>query len=237
MNIEKYSERVRGFLQSAQTKALADGNPQFTPEHVLKVLLDDEQGMATSLIERAGGNARDARIANDAALAKLPKVSGGNGQVYLAQPLAKVFSTAEKVLSAMMKVFSAPKKTFHGVKKVFFTKKKATSGTRKVAAELAKIANGAIEGTDVTIKTAHRSMKAMDKAKKTAAHAAESAHDARIATNDRTHTTGWPERASRIQLTCQLPRSQDAAPSVSQRLPRPNGSSQVDAQVRMCGMS
>jgi len=96
MNIEKYSERVRGFLQSAQTKALADGNPQFTPEHVLKVLLDDEQGMAASLIERAGGNARDARIANDAALAKLPKVTGGNGQVYLSQPLAKVFSTAEE---------------------------------------------------------------------------------------------------------------------------------------------
>lgn len=95
MNIEKYSERVRGFLQSAQTKALADGNPQFTPEHVLKVLLDDDQGMAASLIERAGGNARDARMANDAALAKLPKVSGGNGQVYLSQPLAKVFSTAE----------------------------------------------------------------------------------------------------------------------------------------------
>ena len=96
MNIEKYSERVRGFLQSAQTRALADGNPQFTPEHVLKVLLDDEQGMAASLIERAGGNAREARIANDAALAKLPKVTGGNGQVYLAQPLAKVFSTAEE---------------------------------------------------------------------------------------------------------------------------------------------
>ncbi|MCJ8057149.1 ATP-dependent chaperone ClpB [Shinella curvata] len=95
MNIEKYSERVRGFLQSAQTRALADGHPQFTPEHVLKVLLDDEQGMAASLIERAGGNARDARMANDAALAKLPKVSGGNGQVYLSQPLAKVFSTAE----------------------------------------------------------------------------------------------------------------------------------------------
>jgi len=96
MNIEKYSERVRGFLQSAQTKALADGNPQFTPEHVLKMLLDDEQGMAASLIERAGGNAREARIANDAALAKLPKVTGGNGQVYLSQPLAKVFSTAEE---------------------------------------------------------------------------------------------------------------------------------------------
>ncbi|MGM4982476.1 MULTISPECIES: ATP-dependent chaperone ClpB [Rhizobium] len=95
MNIEKYSERVRGFLQSAQTYALAQGNQQFTPEHVLKVLLDDDQGMAASLIERAGGDAKAARLANDAALAKLPKVSGGDGQVYLAQPLAKVFATAE----------------------------------------------------------------------------------------------------------------------------------------------
>lgn len=95
MNIEKYSERVRGFLQSAQTKALADGNPQFTPEHVLKVLLDDEQGMASSLIERAGGNAREALRATEAALAKLPKSTGGNGSIALAQPLARVFSTAE----------------------------------------------------------------------------------------------------------------------------------------------
>ncbi len=95
MNIEKYSERVRGFLQSAQTNALAQGNQQFTPEHVLKVLLDDDQGMASSLIERAGGDAKAARLANDAALAKLPKVSGGDGQVYLSQPLAKVFATAE----------------------------------------------------------------------------------------------------------------------------------------------
>ncbi|TCR89783.1 ATP-dependent chaperone ClpB [Rhizobium sp. BK376] len=96
MDIEKYSERVRGFLQSAQTNALAQGHQQFTPEHVLKVLLDDDQGMAASLIDRAGGDAKAARLANDAALAKLPKVSGGNGQVYLAQPLAKVFTTAEE---------------------------------------------------------------------------------------------------------------------------------------------
>ncbi len=96
MNIEKYSERVRGFVQSAQTYALAQGHQQFTAEHVLKVLLDDDQGMAASLIERAGGDAKAARLANDAALAKLPKVSGGNGNIYLAQPLAKVFSTAEE---------------------------------------------------------------------------------------------------------------------------------------------
>ncbi|MDM9649457.1 ATP-dependent chaperone ClpB [Rhizobium sp. S163] len=96
MNIEKYSERVRGFIQSAQTYALAQGHQQFSPEHVLKVLLDDDQGVAASLIERAGGDAKAARLANDAALAKLPKVSGGNGQIYLAAPLAKVLSTAEE---------------------------------------------------------------------------------------------------------------------------------------------
>src|SRR3546814_3837082 len=96
MNIEKYSERVRGFLQSAQTQALAAGHQQFTPEHLLKVLLDDDQGMASALTSRAGGNPKDARTGNDAALAKLPKVSGGDGQIYLSQPLAKVFSTDRK---------------------------------------------------------------------------------------------------------------------------------------------
>jgi ATP-dependent Clp protease ATP-binding subunit ClpB len=96
MDFEKYSERVRGFLQSAQTNALAQGHQQFAPEHVLKVLLDDDQGMAASLIDRAGGDAKAARFANDAALAKMPKVSGGNSQIYLSQPLAKVFATAEE---------------------------------------------------------------------------------------------------------------------------------------------
>ena len=89
MNIEKYSERVRGFLQSAQTYALAQGHQQFTPEHVLKVLLDDDQGMAASLIERAGGDAREARAGHDAALAKQPKVYGGHGSVDMSPPRAR----------------------------------------------------------------------------------------------------------------------------------------------------
>ncbi|TPW28735.1 ATP-dependent chaperone ClpB [Pararhizobium mangrovi] len=96
MNPEKYTERVRGFLQSAQTYALSEGHQQFTPEHLLKVLLDDEEGMCAALIEQAGGRAKDARLGVEAALAKLPKVSGGNGQLYMAQPLARVFTTAEE---------------------------------------------------------------------------------------------------------------------------------------------
>ncbi|MEM5492805.1 ATP-dependent chaperone ClpB [Hoeflea sp. AS16] len=96
MNIEKYSERVRGFIQSAQSYALAEGHQQFVPEHLLKVLMDDDQGMASSLIERAGGRPADVRLANEAAIAKLPKVTGGNGQIYLSQPVAKVFQAAEE---------------------------------------------------------------------------------------------------------------------------------------------
>ncbi|MEP1090246.1 MAG: ATP-dependent chaperone ClpB [Rhizobiaceae bacterium] len=96
MNLENYTERMRGFIQAAQSKALADGHQQFTPEHLLKVLLDDEQGMAASLIDRAGGNAKNALLATEANLSKLPKVSGGNG-VYLSQPLAKVFEQADAV--------------------------------------------------------------------------------------------------------------------------------------------
>lgn len=97
MNIEKYTERVRGFIQSAQTFALSSNNQQFTPEHLLKVLVDDEEGLAASLIERAGGRIADVRLGLQAALDALPKVTGGNGQLYLAQPLAKVFATAEEV--------------------------------------------------------------------------------------------------------------------------------------------
>jgi ATP-dependent Clp protease ATP-binding subunit ClpB len=96
MNPEKYTERVRGFLQSAQTMAISRGHQQFLPEHVLKVLLDDPEGLASGLIDRAGGRSRDALAAVELALDKLPKVSGGSGQVYLAQPTARVFETAEK---------------------------------------------------------------------------------------------------------------------------------------------
>ena len=76
MNLEKYTERARGFVQSAQSLALREGHQQFTPEHVLKVLLDDEEGLAAGLIDRAGGNSRQALTEVEAALAKLPRSKG-----------------------------------------------------------------------------------------------------------------------------------------------------------------
>jgi len=98
MNFEKYTDRAKGFLQSAQGLALREDHQQFTPEHLLKVLLDDEQGLAAGLIDRAGGDARLALQKTEAALAKLPKVSGGGaGQVNMTPALAKVFDQAQKV--------------------------------------------------------------------------------------------------------------------------------------------
>ena len=95
MDIEKYSERVRGFIQSAQTMALSRNHQQFTPEHLLKVLVDDPEGLAASLIGRAGGDPKAVLIAVEAALNALPKVEGAGGQLYLSQPIAKIFTTAE----------------------------------------------------------------------------------------------------------------------------------------------
>ncbi len=97
MNFENYTDRARGFIQSAQTGALGNGHQQFTPEHILKVLLDDPEGLAAGLIARAGGDPKAALAATEQALAALPKVSGGSGQIYLAQPTAKVFDTADKI--------------------------------------------------------------------------------------------------------------------------------------------
>ncbi|BAT58163.1 chaperone protein ClpB [Variibacter gotjawalensis] len=98
MNFEKFTERSRGFVQSAQSLALREGHQQFGTEHLLKVLLDDPEGLAAGLIDRAGGRSREALAATEAALDKMPSVSGsGAGQVYLAPALARVFDNAEKI--------------------------------------------------------------------------------------------------------------------------------------------
>src|SRR5690348_5845308 len=97
MNFEKYTDRSRGFVQSAQSLALREGHQQFAPEHLLKVLLDDPEGLAAGLIDRAGGNSRKALADTEAALAKRPKVQGsGAGQLYAEAGIARVFETAEK---------------------------------------------------------------------------------------------------------------------------------------------
>jgi ATP-dependent Clp protease ATP-binding subunit ClpB len=97
MNFERYTDRAKGFIQAGQGLALRENHQHFTPEHLLKVLLDDPEGLAAGLIQRAGGDARIALGVLERALGKRPKVSGaGSGQIYLAPETARVFDAAEK---------------------------------------------------------------------------------------------------------------------------------------------
>ena len=98
MEFENYTDRSKGFIQSAQTLALRKNHQRFTPEHLLSVLIDDKEGLAANLISTAGGRPTDIKAATDAALAKLPAVEGsGAGQVYLAPEMARLFESAEQI--------------------------------------------------------------------------------------------------------------------------------------------
>src|ERR1700674_3001987 len=97
MDFEKFTDRARGFVQSAQSLALREGHQQFAPEHLLKVLLDDPEGLAAGLIDRSGGRSREVLGAVNASFAKLPKAAGGGaGQLYLAPATARVFDAGQK---------------------------------------------------------------------------------------------------------------------------------------------
>ena len=98
MDFEKYTERARGFVQAAQTLALTRGHQRLTPEHLLQVLLADDQGLAAGLIRIAGGDPAMALAETEAALKKMPVVEGsGAGQIHLSPELARVFDTAQQL--------------------------------------------------------------------------------------------------------------------------------------------
>jgi ATP-dependent Clp protease ATP-binding subunit ClpB len=97
MNLEKFTERSRGFIQAAQTITARGSHQRLAPEHLLKALLDDDQGLAANLINAAGGDAQRVASANDTALSKLPSVTGDAAQTYLDGTTTKVLVEAEKL--------------------------------------------------------------------------------------------------------------------------------------------
>src|SRR6476659_2870388 len=99
MNLEKFTDRAKGFLQSAQTVAIRLSHQRIAPEHLLKALLEDSEGMAAGLIQRAGGNPRAAVEAVDKALAKVPAVSGSGAQATpgLDNDAVRVLDQAEQI--------------------------------------------------------------------------------------------------------------------------------------------
>ena len=101
MNLEKFTDRAKGFLQSAQTVAIRMSHQRISPEHILKALLEDSEGMAAGLISRAGGNAPVAVQEVDSLLAKVPAVSGGGAQQTpgLDNDAVRLLDSAEQVAS------------------------------------------------------------------------------------------------------------------------------------------
>ncbi|MEE7475863.1 ATP-dependent chaperone ClpB [Methylobacterium hispanicum] len=96
MNFEKYTERARGFVQAAQNLAMREGHPQLQPGHLLKVLLDDPEGLCAGLIDRAGGQSRVALAQVEQWLGRQPKVSGNSASPQATRDLVRLFDTAEK---------------------------------------------------------------------------------------------------------------------------------------------
>jgi len=95
MDIELYSDRAKHAIQSAQSLALARRHQQLTPEHLLKVLLEEKDGLARALIQSAGGRPDAVDLAVEGLLSKIAKVEGGSGQLYMTPNAARVFATAE----------------------------------------------------------------------------------------------------------------------------------------------
>ena len=97
MDFEKFTERSRGFIQAAQTIAMRESHQRVLPEHLLKALMDDDQGLAANLIRSAGGSPEQVVQAVDQLVAKQPQVTGDAGQVYVDPSLVRVLDEAEKV--------------------------------------------------------------------------------------------------------------------------------------------
>jgi ATP-dependent Clp protease ATP-binding subunit ClpB len=97
MDLEKFTERARGFIQAAQTIAMREDHQRLAPEHLLKAIMDDEQGLASNLISAAGGAPARVKEAVELAMGKIPKVTGSGGQVYMDTQTGKVLDEAEKL--------------------------------------------------------------------------------------------------------------------------------------------
>ncbi|NHQ74075.1 ATP-dependent chaperone ClpB [Roseovarius gahaiensis] len=97
MDLNKFTERSRGFIQAAQTIAMRESHQKLAPEHILKALMDDAEGLASNLIKRAGGDPARVQQAVDLAIGKIPQVTGDAGQTYMDQQTGKVLSEAEKL--------------------------------------------------------------------------------------------------------------------------------------------
>jgi ATP-dependent Clp protease ATP-binding subunit ClpB len=146
MNIDVYSDRAKQAIQSAQSLALARRNQQLGPEHLLKVLLEEKDGLARSLIQSAGGRPEAADAAVEKLLARIPKVEGGSGQLYMAPAMASVFGAAEEGAKAAHDAFVTTERLLIAIAKEGGEAAKALKDAGATAAGLEEAANALRKG-------------------------------------------------------------------------------------------
>ena len=144
MNIDIYSDRAKQAIQSAQSLALARGHQQLAPEHVLKVLLEERDGLSRALIESAGGRPDEADRAVEATLAKMPKVEGGSGQLYMKPEAARVFAEAEAGAKAASDAFVTTERLLIAIAK--------EGGDAARALKAAGVSPGSLESAAETVR-------------------------------------------------------------------------------------
>ena len=173
MNLDKFTERSRGFVQAAQTIAMRENHQRFTPEHLLKALMDDEEGLASNLITRAGGNPQAVLSAVDAGLAKLPQVTGEGAQVYLDNVTAKVIDEAEKVAKKAGDSFVPVERLLTALALVKSKAKEALEAGNVTAQSLNEAINDIRKGRTADSATAEDSFEALAKYARDLTEAAE----------------------------------------------------------------
>jgi ATP-dependent Clp protease ATP-binding subunit ClpB len=147
MNIDLYSDRAKQAIQSAQSLALARRNQQLGPEHLLKVLLEEKDGLSRALILSAGGRPDAADAAVEAALAKLPKVEGGSGQLYMKPEIASVFAKAEADAKAAGDAFVTTERLLIAIAK--------EGGDAASVLKNAGVTSAALENAAVAVRKGH----------------------------------------------------------------------------------
>ena len=163
MNMEKFTERSRGFLQAAQTIAIREDQQRVLPEHLLKALMDDDQGLAANLINRAGGDARRVADAITTAVAKLPKVKGGQGQVFVDPALVKVLDEAEQIAKKAGDSFVPVERILMALAMVAGPAKDALSAGRVTAQALNAAINDIRKGRTADSASSEDTMEALKK--------------------------------------------------------------------------
>lgn len=164
MDIEKFTDRVRGFLQAAQTIAIREFHQRLGPEHLLKALLDDEEGAASSLIKTAGGDPARAKAAVEAELARLPKVQGpGAGQPQASPDLVRVLDAAEQGAKRAGDEYVAQDRLLVALAQVDSPAQRALLASGVTVQALEKTVNDIRKGRRVTSASAEASFDALKK--------------------------------------------------------------------------